>query len=131
MAALAVHHPEQALPDDVIAMTNAAAAMRCGDVTLATELAETSAGPARPGDLVGVVEGKVVAVGTDVCVVSMGVLRLMLRGTDELLTLVAGESLADSDVDALTAAVRAAYPLVHIEPHRGEQTGAALLMGVE
>jgi dihydroxyacetone kinase-like predicted kinase len=119
LEALAVHHPEQAVADDVIAMTTAATAMRWGEISAA------------PEGIQGSVEGDVVAIGTDVCAVSLDVLRLILRGAHELLTLVVGESLAGHEVVALTTAVRAAYPEVQIETHRGEQPGTLLLMGVE
>lgn len=131
VAALAVHDPARGLADDVIAMTSAAAATRCGYVTVATHEAQTGSGNARPGEVLGLVKGDVVAIGTDVADVAVGVLDRMLAAAGELVTVVAGVGVTDAKLDALTASLRMSHPVVRVDTHRGEQAADALLIGVE
>lgn len=131
LAALAVHDPACGLADDVIAMTTAAGATSWGNVTLATEDAQTSAGPCRAGDVLGLVEGDAVVVGSRVTDVAIDVLDRMLAATGELVTLVAGQSLSPKRFELLIASVQAAHPVVQVDAHRGDQAGDALLIGVE
>jgi dihydroxyacetone kinase-like predicted kinase len=64
LAALAVHEPGRSFDADVVAMTAAAGHTRHGAVTHARQRAMTMAGPCEPGDVLGVVEGDFVAVGS-------------------------------------------------------------------
>jgi hypothetical protein len=66
LAALAVHDPGARFVDDVIAMTRAVVATRYAAVTIASKDALTSAGPCRAGDVLGLAEGDIVEIGSDV-----------------------------------------------------------------
>lgn len=131
LAALAVHDPGLSLADDAIAMTAAAAAMRRGAVTVARDHAQTSAGTCSPGDLLGMVEGEVVAVGSDVADVALGVLERMLVSSGELVTLIAGLGMVEATLQGLHASLRAAHPMVQVDAHQGGQSEDLLLIGVE
>ena len=60
LAAVAVHDEGRRFGDDVIAMAEAAAATRWGEVFAATRDALTMAGPCKAGDVLGLVDGEVV-----------------------------------------------------------------------
>ena len=81
LAALAVHDPARRFDDDVVAMTAAARATRHAEVTLATREALTTAGVCQPGDVLGLLEGDVAAIGADVAEVARDLLdRLLASG---------------------------------------------------
>ena len=88
LAAVAVHDEGRRFGDDVIAMAEAAAATRWGEVFLATRDALTMAGPCRAGDVLGLVDDEVVVIGGELPPVAAELLARMLSGGGELVTLV-------------------------------------------
>src|SRR5206468_180892 len=69
LAALAVHDAGRRFEEDVVAMTAAARATRTGSVTIAVREALTSAGVCHAGDVLGLVDDDVVAIGDDLATV--------------------------------------------------------------
>jgi dihydroxyacetone kinase-like predicted kinase len=90
LAALAVAHPELPFGDDVAAMAEAAGSTRWAEVTTAVRQSATMAGVCRPGDVLGLLEGDVVLIGSDVEQVGAELLRRLLVGGGELVTIVTG-----------------------------------------
>jgi DAK2 domain fusion protein YloV len=131
LAALAVHDTDRSFEDDVIAMTAAARATRHAEVTLAEEEALTSAGPCKPGDVLGFVEDDVADIGSDVFTVGVHVLDRLLTGGGELVTIVTGGD-ADAGLgDELCDYLRSTRPGVDAVVYRGGQRRYPLLLGVE
>ncbi len=131
LAALAVHDPTRRFGDDVIAMTSAAGATRFGEVTVAVRDAGTPAGEVHQGQTLGLLDGEVVTVGTDVPEVARGLLDRMLIGGGELVTIVVG-----ADADASLAAglcdyLDAVRPHIETVVYDGGQPHYPLLLGVE
>ena len=131
LAALAVHEPGRSFDADVVAMTAAAGHTRHGAVTHARERAMTMAGPCEPGDVLGVVEGDFVAVGSTVDDVVRQVVVRLLSGGGELLTLVTGEGASAELTDAVKSAVRANRPDIDTVVYDGGQRRYPLLVAVE
>jgi len=131
LAALAVHDPRRRFADDVIAMTAAAGATRWAEVTSAVRESSTPAGPCSRGDVLGLVEGEIVVVGSSVRDVATGVLDRMLIGGGELVTLITGGA-ADPEVGGEIAAyLEAVRPGVETVIYAGGQPDRPLLLGVE
>jgi dihydroxyacetone kinase-like predicted kinase len=116
---------------DVAAMSAAAGGTRHGAVTVAARDAITMAGPCKVGDVLGVVDGDFAVVGSDHAEVGVEVLRRLLSGGGEMVTLVTGQEVPEGLVDALTREVRAAFPGVEVNVLAGGQPRYALLVGVE
>ena len=131
IAATAVHEPARAFDADVVAMTTAAGHTRHGAVTVAAREAVTTAGVCRPGDILGVVEGDFVVIGTDLPAVAVDVVQRMLSAGGELVTLVTGADADATLADAVVAALRRSHPEVDTVVYDGGQPRYALLMGVE
>ncbi len=131
IAALAVLDPAGSVHANVVAMTGAAVSTRHGAVTIATKEALTWAGVCRPGDVLGIVDGDVAFLGTDLVEAAREVLGRLLSAGGELVTLVVG---ADAEPDL---APRAAAALDHDRPDvevvvvDGGQPVYPLLIGVE
>jgi DAK2 domain fusion protein YloV len=131
LAAVAVHEPGRSFDSDVVAMTAAAGHTRHGAVTRARERAMTMAGPCEPGDVLGVIEGDFVMVGTRMDDVVREVVTRLLGGGGELLTLVTGEDAPAGLAAAVEAAVLATRPEVDTVVYEGGQTRYPLLVAVE
>src|SRR4051794_21378795 len=130
LAAMAVHEPGRTFEDDIVGMTAAARHARSGAVTVAVRQAMTSAGPCEPGDVLGVIEGDFVLVGTDVLEVARGVLDRLLGGGGELVTLVAGAGAADL-ARRCAAFLAQTRPTVDVVVYDGGQQRYPILVGVE
>lgn len=139
LAALAVHEPTADFESVVVAMSNAAGHARHGAVTVAEGAAATpggglmmtSAGPCRPGDVLGAVGGDVVEIGDSVAEVAWAVVQRMLTSGGELLTLVVGAAAPVSLAADLTDRVRHSSPELDVEVVEGGQPRYLLLLGLE
>ncbi|WP_216209018.1 DAK2 domain-containing protein [Amycolatopsis aidingensis] len=136
LAALAVHDPARRTNDDVVAMAEAAAATRRGELLVAREEAITWVGRAHAGDLVGLVDGEVVLIepepdGPRILAAALTVLERMLAAGGELVTVLTGAGAPDGIGDTLADRLRAERPEVELSCYPGGQESAVLLIGVE
>ncbi|MFJ2238822.1 DAK2 domain-containing protein [Streptomyces sp. NPDC087859] len=131
IAALAVHEPERRFDEDVVSMTSAAGATRYAEVALAERQSWTMAGICQAGDVLGLIDGDVSVIGSDVTAAAETVLDRMLSAGGELVTLVLGDEAPESIADHLEARVREGYLGVDTVVYRGGRQGALLLIGVE
>lgn len=140
LAALAVHDPGRRANDNVVAMAEAAAATRRGELAVAREESITWVGRAYAGDLVGFVDDEVVLVepvgGTEpprerVLGAALQVLNRMLAVGGELVTVLAGDGAPTGLAAELAERLRAERPEVEFVSYPGGQSDAMLLIGVE
>ncbi|MEY9994588.1 DAK2 domain fusion protein YloV [Streptomyces sp. V4I8] len=131
IAALAVHAPERRFDEDVVSMTSAAGATRYAEVAVAERQSWTMAGICQAGDVLGLVDGDVAVIGTDVTATAETVLDRMLSAGGELVTLVLGDEAPETIAEHLEARVRESYLAVDTVVYRGGRQGALLLIGVE
>jgi hypothetical protein len=131
LAALAVRDPDRDFSDDVIAMAEAAGACRYGEVCVAVREAFTVAGRCRPGDVLGLVDGEVHVIGTDLARVCRALVDRMLGGGGELVTLVLGAGAPAGLDDELRAHVAEHWPFAEVTSYHGGQPLFPLLVGVE
>jgi dihydroxyacetone kinase-like predicted kinase len=129
LAAIAVADPSRRFGEDVIAMAEAAGATRWAEITVAEQEALTSAGPCRPGDVLGCAEGDVVVVGPDPVAVACELVDRLLSAGGELATLIVGSD--GSLGDAVSAHLAAVHPTVEVTCYAGGSPAAPLLVGVE
>ncbi|MCH0565295.1 MULTISPECIES: DAK2 domain-containing protein [unclassified Streptomyces] len=131
IAALAVHEPDRRFDEDVVSMTSAAGATRYAELAVAERQSWTMAGICQAGDVLGLIDGDVAVIGTDVILTAETVLDRMLAAGGELVTLVVGDQAPEGVADRLEARVREAYLAVDTVVYRGGRQGALLLIGVE
>ncbi|MDQ0583695.1 DAK2 domain-containing protein [Streptomyces rishiriensis] len=131
IAALAVHEPDRRFDEDVVSMTSAAGATRYAEVTVAERQSWTMAGICQAGDVLGLIDGDVAVIGSDVTAAAEAVLNRMLAAGGELVTLVLGDEAPEGVAERLEARVREAYLAVDTVVYRGGQQGALVLIGVE
>ncbi|MBE3007756.1 DAK2 domain-containing protein [Microbispora sp. NEAU-D428] len=131
LAALAVHDPLRRFDDDIVAMTDAAGHTRHGHVWVADREAMTSAGICRPGDVLGVVDGEVALIGADLAATAVEVVRRLVSGGSEMVTLVIGAGAPEALLDAVRDHLERVRPDLEIVVYEGGQGGYPLLIGVE
>lgn len=135
LAALAVHDPDRQAVDDGYSMARAAGAARHGSVRIATENALTWAGTCKPGDGLGIAGDEVLIVAADVAAAAIGLLDLLLASGGDLVTVLTGSELADSDIAAVGSVlerhVHDRHPGSELVVYRTGHRGDVLLIGVE
>ncbi|MBB4685459.1 DAK2 domain-containing protein [Amycolatopsis jiangsuensis] len=137
LAALAVHDAGRRVHDDVVAMAEAAAATRRGELRIAREDSLTWVGRAQTGDVLGLVDDEVVLIEpapaseTNLVAAAMGVLNRMLALGGELVTVLGGADAPPGVAAELAGQLRLDHPEVELTSYASGQRDAVLLMGVE
>src|SRR5699024_9417313 len=133
LAALAVHDPTRRSGPDVVAMTEAAAATRRGELFPAREEAITWVGRVQAGETVGLVDDEVVLIesGDRVRQAATSLLERMLSVGGELVTVFLGADAPEDLVEVLDEWLRTEHPEVEFLSYTGGQTDTLLLIGVE
>ncbi len=131
LAALAVHDPVRRPGDDVVAMAEAAAATRRGELTVAVAEALTWVGRCQAGDVLGMIDDDVVLIDSDPLAAACSLLDRMLSTGGELVTVLLGSDAPDGVTDALTEHLHEVHPEVELAVYPGGQPLSILLAGVE
>jgi len=132
LAAIAVHDEQRRFEDNVIALAEAAAATRFAEVTIAVRDSLTLAGRCSAGDVLGLIDGEVVEIGSDVAETGISLVRRLVDAGGELVTVLSGaEDGATEAAAAVVAHVRSRLPFVEVSSYVGGQPHYPLLIGVE
>jgi dihydroxyacetone kinase-like predicted kinase len=131
-AAMLAADPAVSLDDNVTAMTEASDAVLTGEVTWAVKDSKSSAGTIEAGDVIGIADHDIVAIGTDVLDVAGRLIDVLAAGGEgETLTLLAGDQMTDEQLKQLTDAAAAAHPELEVDPLRGDQPLYPVIISVE
>ncbi len=131
-AALFAVDQDASLETNVEEMTAAYADVRTGEVTTAIKDSHDAAGnPIAEGDVIGICDGSIDAVGSSVPGVVMDLLAVMEAEDADTCTLLAGEDLPQDDFEALIEAIEEAYEDLEVDAHRGEQPLYPIVLSVE
>jgi hypothetical protein len=129
-SAMLAADPTTSLEQNVAAMTAAAEAVRTAEITTAIKDSKAKAGAIKAGQVIGVSEHEIEAVGDDVATVAKAMLDV-IEGDAETLTLIAGEQMTDDELATIAASIGETHPELEVETHRGDQPLYALLMAAE
>ncbi len=123
---------EASLEENVESMTEAFADTKTGEVTTAIkDSKDAHDNPIREGDVIGIADGSIEAVGSSVEDVVMGLLEAMEADDADTLTLLAGEGYTDEQMEALVARIESVYDDLEIDAQRGEQPLYPIVLAVE
>ena len=125
--------PDSTLEDAVAAMAEAVAEVRDGEVTTAVRDSQASDGsPIHAGDVMGIIDGSIDVVGSDVKQVTLDCINKMQEEEEgDSLTILAGSDLSDEAFEELIAAIEEAQPDLEIDSHRGEQPLYPVIFSIE
>lgn len=132
-AALFAVDPDASLAEMVEAMTEAISTVRDGEVTTAVRDSAAADGtPIHNGDVLGIVQGVIEAVGTNVHDVTLDIInRMQQQEEGDTLTILAGSDMSDEEFEALCAAIEEAQPDLEIDAQRGEQPLYPIIFSIE
>lgn len=120
------------LEENVESMTEAFPEVKTGEVTTAIKDSRDANGnPIKEGDVIGIADGSIEAVGTKVEDVVMDLLATMEAEDADTLTLLAGEDFSDEAFDALVARIEERFDELEIDAHRGDQPLYPIVLSVE
>lgn len=125
--------PDSTLEDAVAAMAEAVAEVRDGEVTTAVRDSQASDGsPIHAGDVMGIIDGSIDVVGSDVKQVTLDCINKMQEEEEgDSLTILAGSDLSDEAFEELIEAIEEAQPDLEIDSHRGEQPLYPVIFSIE
>jgi dihydroxyacetone kinase-like predicted kinase len=119
---MAVHDDARHPALDRDAMTDAAAALRCGELIITRR---------EPAGFVGILDEQVVLINGDALVASCELVSRLLRAGGELVTVLLGQDAPDGFAQVVCEQLRAAHPRVEMMVYAGDVPGRVLLVGVE
>lgn len=121
-AALFAVNPQASLEENVLAMTQAAQDVVTGEITTAIKDSKDADGnPIKDGDVIGIADGSIQAVGSSIKEVLLDLLSKMDTDEADNLTFLAGEDLKDKEMASLEKAIKKAYPDLDLDMQRGNQ----------
>lgn len=113
------------------AMGEAAARVRTAELTTAVRDAEVGGLRVRRGDILGLLDGTLVAAGADAASVAGDLLERMPATAYEIATIYRGEGAAAADAAALAALIRRRYPELALEELEGGQPHYQFVLSLE
>ena len=120
------------LEDNIESMSEMLSEVKTGEVTTAVKDSHDAQGnPIAEGDVIGIYDGSIDAVGSTVEDVVMGLLEAMEADDADTCTLLAGEDFSDEQLDALVKRIEEKYEDLEIDAHRGEQPLYPVVFSVE
>ena len=124
--------PEATMEENVEAMNESFQEVKTGEVTHAIKDSKDAHGnPIKDGDVIGIADGSIEAVGSSVEDVVMALLAVMEADDADTMTILAGEQFSDEELDALVERIEDEFEDLEIDPHRGEQALYPVVFSLE
>lgn len=123
--------PEGELDNVVEAMTKALATVRTGELTVATRSVEIDGVAVKEGQVIGLLDGKLVVSGDDLTACTQDMLARAHCKQSELVTLYYGADLTSAAANQLADKLREACPGLEIELIEGGQPHYQLILSIE
>jgi len=106
--------------------------VKTGEVTQAIKDAKDAHGnPIANGDIIGIADDSIEAVGHSVEDVTFQLLEVMEASDADTLTILAGADMTDADFEKLVEGVAGRYDDLEIDAHRGDQPLYPVVMSIE
>ncbi|MCI9262722.1 MAG: DAK2 domain-containing protein, partial [Eggerthellaceae bacterium] len=123
---------DASLETNVEEMTEAAQAVKSGEVTWAIKDSKDAEGnPIHEGDVIGIADGSIDAVDSTVEGAVLTLLEKMDADDADTCTILAGEDYTDEQLEALVARIEEAYEDLEIDAQRGGQPLYPIIFSVE
>ena len=120
------------LDENVEAMTESFADVKTGEVTTAIkDSKDAHDNPIVAGDVIGIADGSIEAVGHSVAEVVLSLLDAMEAEDADTMTILAGADFNDEALDALVEKIEEQFDDLEIDQHRGDQPLYPVVFSVE
>ncbi len=130
-AALLAYDPAASGEENARVMLEAATQVVAGEVTRAVRAARTAAGAVNAGDWIGLSRRGIEAVGQGLAEAALALLDVLVVPGAEIVTLIAGEGVADGELEEIERILGERYPDLAVEHLEGGQPLYPLLISVE
>lgn len=131
LAAMLAYEPGRSVEENLEAMRRAAEQVRTGEITYAVRDSQNNGLQVRKDDVIGLVEGDLVAAGTDRGAVVLEVIGRMLTEDSEVISLYYGEDVTEEEAEAMRQRVAERYPDLDVEVYAGRQPLYYYILSVE
>ena len=122
---------ERAPEDNFADMEAAISTVKTGEITYAVRDTTIDGYPIKKGDLMGIGDEGILAVGADVRTVALEMLGKMVDDESGLVSIYNGADFGEEETEELTAAVEEAFPDVDVEANFGGQPIYYCILSVE
>lgn len=123
--------PDLSPADNLQSMKEAARHVKTGQVTFAVRDTTLDGAEIHQGDIMGMSDGKIVSIGSDISAVSQDLLRGMVDDETELITVFYGADTTEENAQALADKLGELFPDCDVEVHAGGQPLYYYLFSVE
>ena len=131
IAAILAFNPSLDMTANIGKMEQAASRIKAAEVTYAVRDAAVKDMEIKQGELIGLWQGDIVAVGASLEQVLPATVDRMLDGHDELVTLLTGQEVLPEEADRVAALIRSNHPQIEVELQYGGQPVYFFLISVE
>lgn len=131
ISAIIAFDPSQTIEDNTTGMTEAMHAVKTGQVTYAVRDTSIDGKTIREGDIMGIGDSGIRAVGTDIYETTMALVDDMVDDDSELICIYYGDEVQEDDANALLDALEKKYKNCDIELHYGGQPIYYYVISVE
>jgi hypothetical protein len=131
ISAILAFNPSLDMTDNVEKMEQAASRIKTAEVTYSVRDAVFEDTEIKQGQLIGLWQGSIVAVGASLEQVLPATVDRMLDGHDELVTLLSGQEVLPEEADRVAALIRGSHPQIEVELQYGGQPVYFFLISVE
>ncbi len=123
--------PEKSAAENEAAMTEEICHVKTGQLTYAVRDTHIDDKTIHAGDIMGVGDRAILAVGSDIDPVALDTLQAMIDEESELISIYYGEDMKEAEAEALRAKVEEAFPDCDIELNYGGQPIYYYIISVE
>ena len=131
ISAIIAFDPSQTIEDNTTGMTEAMHAVKTGQVTYAVRDTSIDGKTIREGDIMGIGDSGIQAVGTDIYETTMELVDDMVDDDSELICIYYGDEVQEDDANALLDALEKKYKNCDVELHYGGQPIYYYVISVE
>lgn len=124
-------NPDADLDDNVDEMEDMLDTVKSGDVTHAVRDTEINDVKINKGDFMGIIDGDISVVNTDLNETSLQMIKNMLDDDSEVITIIYGEGISEDEANELASKVEALDDDFEVEVHSGGQPVYPYLISVE
>ena len=121
----------QGIEENVTSMTKAMEDVSCIEITTAVRDVELNGVDVKEGQLIGLLDGNLIASGTELVTILRQTLKSLEEIDPELLTVFVGEDATEENTSLLGDAINDLYPTAEIEVVKGDQPHYHFIIAVE
>ena len=131
ITAVVSYVPDKSPEDNAADMTEEIESVKTGEVTYAVRDTKIDGVEIKSGDIMGIGDNGILAVGSDVSDVVMKMLEKITDEDSELISIYNGSDYSDEAAEALCERIQEAYPDVDVEVNDGGQPIYYIILSVE